>query len=388
MSRLQTSAIAFIALLLAAGGFYYWRVAREIPVQIATLQTNVEIRVFGIGTVEAQVVSKVGFQIAGKVIAVEADQGDFIKAGAVLARLDDEAQRAKLAKSAAAKRQSAANLIKVQAQQNRAEITYQQKKRVNARRQQLAARGNVSTEAAEDAQAAQDTARSDVDVFAADVVVAGTLQDDTSAQRRSDEVVLAQHELRAPFDARVIARHKELGSIVSAGEAVFTLIAPDSIWVRAFVDEALAGGLSVGQTAFVRLRSEPDRLVETEVVRIDQENDRVTEERRIYVRCRACDQRHQLRFLGEQAEVQVVKKIIASGLFIPIKFIEAYDGRFGRVWVLQDGRLARQRVELGERLLDGRIEITNVPSGFSVVIDERSDLREGRAARPIATRGS
>src|SRR5687767_10413910 len=64
MSRLQTLALAFIALLLAAGGFYYWRVAREIPVQIAALQTNVEIRVFGIGTVEAQVVSKVGFQIA------------------------------------------------------------------------------------------------------------------------------------------------------------------------------------------------------------------------------------------------------------------------------------------------------------------------------------
>ena len=388
MSRLQTLAIAFIALLLAAGGFYYWRFEREIPVQIAAPQTNVEIRVFGIGTVEAQIVSKMGFQIAGKVIAVEADQGDFIKAGAVLARLDDEAQRAKLAKSAAAKRQSAANLIKVQAQQNRAEITYQQKKRVNARRQQLAARGNVSTEAAEDAQAAEDTARSDVEVFAADVGVAGALQDDTSAQRRSDEVVLAQHELRAPFDARIIARHKELGSIVSAGETAFTLIAPDSIWVRAFVDEALAGGLSVGQTAFVRLRSEPDRLVETEVVRIDQENDRVTEERRIYVRCRACDQRHQLRFLGEQAEVQVVKKVIASGLFIPIKFIEAYDGRSGSVWVVQNGRLARQRVQLGERLLDGRIEITNVPPDLSVVIDERSDLREGRAARPIATSGS
>ena len=233
MSRLQASAVALIAVLLAAGGLYYWRVAREIPVQIAALQTNVEIRVFGIGTVEAQVVSRVGFQIAGKVIAIEADQGDFIKAGTVLAKLDDEAQRAKLMKTAAAKRQAAANLVKVQAQQSRAEITYQQKKKVNARRQQLAARGNVSPETAEDAQAAEETAHSDIDVFAADVGVAGALQDDTSAQRRSDEVVLAQHELRAPFDARVIARHKELGSVVNAGEPVFTLIAPETIWVRA-----------------------------------------------------------------------------------------------------------------------------------------------------------
>ena len=72
--------------------------------------------------------------------------------------------------------------------------------------------------------------------------------------------------------------------------------------------------LSVGQPAFVRLRSEPDRRFETEIVRIDQENDRVTEERRVYVRCRVCNPQHQLRYLGEQAEIEIVKKVIPSGL--------------------------------------------------------------------------
>ena len=113
----------------------------------------------------------------------------------------------------------------------------------------------------------------------------------------------------------------------------------------------------------MRLRSEPDRLFETEVVRIDQENDRVTEERRIYVRCRVCNPQHQLRYLGEQAEVEIVKKVIPSGLFVPLKFVEGYDGRSGTIWTLQDGRLARQRVQLGERLLDGRIQITSELAG-------------------------
>ncbi len=388
MSRLLTSAIALVALLLAASGFYYWRVAREIPVRTAVPQTNVEVRVFGIGTLEAQVVSKVGFQIAGRIVSTDADQGDFVKAGALLAKLDDEAQRAKLLKSAAAKRQTAANLAKAQALQDRSEVIYRQKKSVNGRRQQLAGRGSISPEAAEDAQAAEEIAQSDVRVVTADVSVAAALQDDAAAQRRTDEVQFTQHELRAAFDARVIARHKELGSIVNAGEAVFTLIAPETIWVRAYVDEALAGGLSVGQTAFVRLRSEPERQVETEIVRIDQESDRITEERRIYVRCRTCDSRHQLRFLGEQAEVEIVKKVITSGLFIPLKLIESYDGRSGMVWVVQSGRLAKQHVQLGERLLDGRIEITHLPPNLSVVIDERSDLLEGRAARPLAASGS
>ena len=146
------------------------------------------------------------------------------------------------------------------------------------------------------------------------------------------------------------------------------------------MDEALAGGLAVGQRAFVRLRSEPNRAVEAEIVRIDQENDRVTEERRVYVRCRDCDPQHQLRYLGEQAEVEIVKKVVPNGRFIPFKFVEGYDGRSGRVWVLENGRLAKRRVQFGERLLDGRVQIASDLQG-QVVIDERTDLREGRAAR-------
>ena len=382
MSRLLRFAGAIGALLLVVGGVAYWRFAREIPVRIAAPEQNVAVRVFGIGTIEAQVVSKVGFQIAGKVIAIAADQGDFVKSGTVLAKLDDEAQRAKVKKSEAAQAQAAANLAKTQAQRARAEITYQQKKNVNTRRQTLASRGSVSQEAAEDAQAAEEVALGDAKVIEADTKVAAVQQDDANSQRKIDVVVLAQHELRAPFDARVISRHKELGGVASAGEAVFTLIAPDSIWVKAYVDEALAGGLSVGQSAIVRLRSEPDRVVETEIVRIDQENDRLTEERRVYVRCKACNSQHQLRFLGEQAEVEIVKKVIPNGLFVPLRFVEGYDGRAGTVWVLQDGRLARRRVQTGERLLDGRIQILSELQG-QIVIDDRADLREGRTARSL-----
>jgi HlyD family secretion protein len=382
MSRLLKIAAAFALITLLAGGAYYWRYVREIPVQTAALEQNVEVRVFGIGTIEAQIVSKVGFQIAGKIVQIDADQGDVVKAGTVLAKLDDESQRAKLRKSEAAQRQAAANLAKTMAQRDRAEVTYQQKKSVNLRRQTLVGRGSVSQEAAEDAQAAEEIALGDAKVIEADTKVAAVQQDDANSQRQIDAVVLAQHELLAPFDARVISRQKELGGVAAAGETVFTLIAPDSIWVKAYVDEALAGGLKVGQHAVVRLRSEPDRQYDTEIVRIDQENDRLTEERRVYVRCRVCDPQHQLRFLGEQAEVEIIKKVISSGRFVPLKFVDGYDGRSGLVWILQDGRLARRRVQLGERLLDGRVEISPEVSG-EIVIDARGDLREGRAARTV-----
>ena len=385
MSRTLTIAIGLAALLVLGGG-YYALFAREIAVRTAVPEHNVEVRVFGIGTVEAQVVSKIGFQIAGKIVALDADQGDLVTAGALLARLDEDAQRAKLLKSEAAERQAAANLTRAQAQRDRAEVAFQQKKSINVRRQSLASRGAVSQEAAEDAQAAEDIAHSDVRVVEADATVAAVLREDAAAQRRIDAVLLRQHELRAPFDARIIARHKELGGIANAGEPVFTLITPDSIWVRAYIDEALAGGIALGQTAYVRLRSEADRTVEARIMRIDQENDRVTEERRVYVRCRACEPQHQLRFLGEQAEIEIVKAVIPSGLFVPLKFVEGFDGRSGTVWVVENGRLAKRRVQLGERLLDGRVQVTaNLPADVAIVVDERSDLREGRAARPAAS---
>jgi HlyD family secretion protein len=370
------------AALIVLSGILALRTAGAVSVQVAAVESNVEVRVFGIGTVEAQVLSKVGFQIGGKVQSVHADQGDLVKAGTVLAKLDDETQRAKLLKSEAVKRQAAANLVRVQAQRQRVEATYKQKQSVNTRRQTLAGRGTVSQEAAEDAQAAEDAARGDLGVVEADAAIAAVQQDDAAAQYRFEAVVLDQHELKAPFEARIITRHKELGSIANPGEAVFTLIAPQSIWVKAHVDEALAGGLAVGQTAFVRLRSEAERQVEAEVVRIDQENDRVTEERRVYVRCRACDPQHQIRFLGEQAEVEIVKRVIARGLFVPLKAVEGYDGRSGTVWAIRDGQLAKLRVNLGDRLLDGRVHVTSaLPQGAAIVIDDRRDLREGRAAR-------
>jgi HlyD family secretion protein len=344
--------------------------------------------VFGVGTVESQILSKVGFQVAGKVVAIEADQGQMVKAGALLAKLDDAAQRAKLLKSEAALRQAEANLIKAQAQRDRAGATYRQKKAVNLRRQTLIARGSVSQEIADDAQVAEEIAENDLKVVEADTAIAKVLQDDAAAQKRIDAVVLDQHELRAPFDARVISRSKELGSVANAGETVFTLIAPDSIWVKAYIDESLAGALAIGQRAFVRLRSENNNVVEAKVVRIDQENDRVTEERRVYVRCRACNPLHQLRYLGEQAEVEIVKRTIAAGRFVPLKHVEAFDGRSGLVWLIDHGRLAKRRIEFGERTLDGRIQIVSeLANGVEIVADDRSGLRDGRAARPAIKPG-
>lgn len=372
-------------IVVAAGSFVYAQRFSALDVTVAELETNVPVRVFGVGSVEAQTLSRVGFQLQGRIVEVNADQGDSVEAGRILARLDAAAQSARVSKAEVAGLQAETLLAKASAQKERADVAYAQRKSVNQRRQSLVDRGAVSKETAEDAQAAEEIGRADAAIAAAEVNVARAAREDAAAQLRLETAVLDQHVLRAPFAARVIARLKEVGSIANLGEPVFTLIDPASIWVRAFVDEGRAGSLRIGQTAHVRLRSEPDRLVEAEVVRIDQENDRITEERRVYVRCRACTPEHQLRFMGEQAEVEIITHVLPNGVFVPSRLVDAFDGNSGIIWTIEAGRLVKRRVELGARLLDGRLEVrSGVPAGARVVVSSLSNAREGRPARIIS----
>jgi HlyD family secretion protein len=58
--------------VLAGGAVCCQRALRPVEVEVASVEHTVEVRVFGIGTVEVQILSRVGFQISGKIAMVEA----------------------------------------------------------------------------------------------------------------------------------------------------------------------------------------------------------------------------------------------------------------------------------------------------------------------------
>lgn len=62
-----------IAAVLAGGAVCYQRALRPVEVEATSVEQTLDVRVFGIGTVEAQILSRVGFQISGKIAMVEAD---------------------------------------------------------------------------------------------------------------------------------------------------------------------------------------------------------------------------------------------------------------------------------------------------------------------------
>jgi HlyD family secretion protein len=351
---------------------------RPLPVEVLRAHKDLPITVFGLGTVEARVLSRIGFKVAGTITDLRADHGDTVKAGQVLAQIDAAEQETRVAKSRAQVASAEAALQVAQANAKKAETQHALRAQVNRRRQSLLERQSASQEAADDAQANEAVAAADLLVARSDIEVARAKRDDALAQQETDKVVLSQHQLKAPFDAVVISRAKELGSVLGAGETLFTLVAPETVWILAYVDEARAGDIAVGQSAEVRLRSLPQRLFRGHVTRIGIESDRVNEERRINVACDDCPKEF---VLGEQAEVFITKARLAQAIMIPEALIDGFDGSAGTIWVIEDGRLARRRVTLGQRAIDGRVELRDLPAGLLVPATVTSAFREGRAVR-------
>ncbi|MDK9698082.1 MAG: efflux RND transporter periplasmic adaptor subunit, partial [Siculibacillus sp.] len=275
---------------------------RPVEVEVARLERDVAVRVFGLGTQEARIASRLGFETAGALVEVKADHGDPVKAGDLLARLQDGEARARLDKSVAGVAAAEAALARSEALAARARAVATQKRRIDERRRSLVERQTVSIEIAEQAELDARVADADAGVAERDIEAARVALTAARAQAALDAALFARLRLQAPFDGVVITRHRELGSVMNPGEALFTLVDPASVWIQAFVDEARAGDLEVGQPAEIRLRSRPGAVFAGRVGRIGLENDRVGEERRVHVDCTNCPAEFHL---GEQAEVEI-----------------------------------------------------------------------------------
>jgi HlyD family secretion protein len=224
----------------------------------------------------------------------------------------------------------------------------------------------------------EDVAATELDIAQTEIHLAKAELANARAQYRLEEQRLDHYILRAPYDGLVIERHKELGAVLSPGEAVFTLIDPKTVWILGYVDEARAGYIRVGQSAQVRLRSLPNSKFQGKVVRIDIESDRVNEERRVYIRCTDCPEQF---YLGEQAEIFIQTAVLKEALLIPEIAIDHFNGASGTVWVIKKDRLQQQSVSLGHKTLDGRVEIIEgVKSDLQVVTNVPNGIKEGRKA--------
>jgi len=379
-------ALAVLAvILLALAGLWIWSsLFSPVTVPVAAIESSLREQVFGLGTVGARVQSNVGFKVAGVLVVLKADQGDRVKAGQLLAQLDARDIEAQLAVTRAGIAQARAAIENAKANVVSASATLANAKVISARRAALAQRGAVSLEDAQTSEATARVAAANLASAESAVTLAEATLRSAEAQERFQQITLAYYTLYAPYDAWVVSRNLELGSTFNpvqsaSSQSVFTLVPAHTIWVGAYVDERLAGRLSVGQPAEIVLRSNPSTHIPGHVARIEIKSDPVNEERLVDV---AFDRIPENIHLAEQAEVVITTATLPRAVAVPQTAVTGLQDSRGTVWTVENGRLARRQVTFGHQLLDGRLLILEaLPTGAAVVTAPVSGLRVGRAAR-------
>ncbi len=367
------------AALLALGAGALFLTERPLRVTVVAPETDVPLRIYGLGTVEARVLSRTGFEAGGALVSLSVDAGDRVARGQELARLDSAEQEARVARARAAVAANAASLAKAEAAVARARAVLAERQATNRRQQNLVRQDIASAQRADEAQRDEDVARADLAVAGADVAVIRAQGADAAAALQLEETALARRRLVAPYDAAIISRDAEAGTVVKAGDAIFTLIDPATVWIRAYIDEERAGQLALGQAGTIRLRSRPADEFHGTIARIGLESDRVNEERRVWLACTDCPEPM---YLGEQAEVRILTGTRETALMVPEVAITGFDGHRGTVWTVQDGRLARADLTLGSRDDRGRVEVTDgLAEGAAIVAQPPKAAKEGRLAR-------
>src|SRR5690606_34406167 len=367
-------------LLLAAAVAAGFLIFTERPLTVVVVQPehDVDLRIYGLGTVEARILSRVGFEVGAALTSLAADAGDNVTKGQELAVLHSGEQEARVARAHAAMAANEANLAKADAAVVRARTVLAEREAANRRQQGLVQRDVASVQRAEEAQRDADVARADLAVAEADVAVIRAQGLDAAAALRQEETLLAHHRLIAPYDALIVARHAEAGTVVKAGDPIFTLIDRATIWIQAYVDEERAGQLALGQPGVIRLRSQSAGEFHGTIARIGIESDRVNEERRVWLACADCPAEM---FLGEQAEVRILTGTRATALMVPEVAITGFDGHRGMVWTVQDGRLVRGELTFGARDDRGQVEVTGgLPDGAVIVARPPKGAAAGRRA--------
>ncbi|MBZ0160821.1 MAG: efflux RND transporter periplasmic adaptor subunit [bacterium] len=314
---------------------------------------NLHREAFGVGTVEAKVVVSVGSKITGRVTALNVDQGDRVRTGQLLATLENQDFQEQVSQAAHDLERTAADLVANDAAIRQAEANRALTRKNYERYQSLSQEGAVSRLDFEQKENEHIAAQEAVNTLLAQRTSLEKQQKKASANLNFAKAKLADTMVHASCDGVVVSREVEAGDAVVAGAPLFRIADCHTIWVRAHVDETVAGAIAVGQPARVILRSRPEQSLPGQVARVEVESDRVTEERAINVTFPVPSP---IPPIGEQAEVYIITGQKAQVPALPQKALVPIGKSYG-VWLIQGGRVRLRPVQVGISDPSGWIEI-------------------------------
>ncbi|MEJ1966245.1 MAG: efflux RND transporter periplasmic adaptor subunit [Gammaproteobacteria bacterium] len=220
------------------------------------------------GYVVARHSATVASKMLGRVEEVNIEEGQAVKEGQIIARLDDTNTRAQLVQARASVAQAEASLKAAKTALDDALPTYQRNER------QLAAQV-ISAQTMDSAKAAYNAAKSDFDVREQALEVArATLK---VAERIQEDTIV-----RAPFSGVVTQKSAQGGEIVSPSSAgggftrtgICTIVDMDSLEVEVDVSENFINRVRPDQPATIKLNAYPDWEIPAAVIAVIPTADR------------------------------------------------------------------------------------------------------------------
>lgn len=350
--------LIWLVVLVAGGIALKMTILAPSKVKVVNVEKrDLSAQVYGNGTVEAKVVVGVSSKITGRIVELYADQGDRVNRGQLLAKLENDDFRQQEQQSEAGLSKSAANLSVEQANLQKARSNLVLTERNAQRYKTLAEKNFVSKLEAEQYDTACQVAREEVARCQAAVEAVRMEQQAGRASVGFARSKVADTLIYAPQDGVIITRDLEKGATVSPGVSIFTLADPQTVWVKANVDESQLKGVVLGRKAIITLRSSPEEQFSGHVARLGRQSDRVTEELEVDV---AFNEPLKQFRLGEQSDVYIVTDTKKDAHSLPSAAIVIKDKKRG-VWVIKDGRLTFNEVTIG---IEDRSNQTEIVAGL------------------------
>ena len=320
---LKIGLIGFAALL--AGAIATLALPRRVELAAPVRGPAVQA-VYATGSVEPVRWAKLAAPVSARLEEILARDGDRVRKGDVLARLEQ--------------RQACAHLSEFEARERFLRTDLE-------RVRELFQRNVVS-------RAALDKAESEHDMAVAAVQAA--------------RQCITERTLVAPLDGVVLRQDGEVGEMVGPQSVLYVIGDPQPLRITADVDEEDIPLVRVGQEALVQADAFPDATIRSEVAEITPAGDPT--EKTYRVRLSLPDDTR-LR-VGMTVEANIVTLRREDALLLPASAL-----RDGHVWTVADGKARRRAVTAGIRGRD-RVEIrAGLAEDAAMIVNPPADLQDG-----------
>jgi RND family efflux transporter MFP subunit len=320
----------------------------------------------------AQRKAAVASKATGRLEWLGVREGSKVRAGEVLARLENRDVSAQMAQAAANIKVAEANLEQAQAELKDAE-------RQLKRSVELLGKNFVSP-AAHDAVVARH-ARAVAAISGQRAAIAAA-----RANHQAAQVAVDQTLIRAPFEGVVLTKNANVGDVITpfssalgSQAAVVTMADMSTLEVEADVAEANIGKVKLGQPCEIQLDALPEGRFRGEVQRLVPTVDRSKATVTVKIRFIETDPRVLPEMSAKVAFLSraVPKEENTPGIAVPASAVVDRDGR-KVVYVARAGKASEVAVQVGATAGD-LVQVTGVQAGDKVVLTPADRVRDGTA---------